>query len=477
MSPVFQYVSLLVLALLLDHPARGATAAGRGYFASPHGSSAGDGSAARPWDLATAVAGGPGGGGGGGRVQPGDTIWLRGGTYHGSFRITVAGRAGAPVVIRQYPGERATIDGASSKSDTWSVRGDYSVFWGFELMNSRPQRVATSTSERIRADLIANYAAHTKYINLIVHDGGVALYTDAHYPDVEIAGCIFFNNGWQEPDRGHGHGLYIKNYTGPLVARDNVVFNQYGYGIHAYTNESSGKLINITIEGNVSFNNGTLATRRSLSPNLLLGGAGYASGGSIRDNSTYYSPTLAGADANVVVGWKTLRNGDVVVERNYFVGGSPVLGFGYWQAARVSNDTLIAFGRRPLIERLEPRASGQIWRDNVELAAPPSKNRVVVRPNPYEAGRANVVVYNWEKRSSIDVSVSGVLAPGDRYEVRNVQDVFGKPVASGTVAGTTIAIPMDGVEAPVPVGLTKSPAPKTGPEFDTFLVTRVTTSR
>jgi hypothetical protein len=154
-----------------------------------------------------------------------------------------------------------------------------------------------------------------------------------------------------------------------------------------------------------------------------------------------------------------------------------LLGFGYWQAARVSNDTLIAFGRRPLIERQEPRASGQIWRDNVELAAPPSKNRVVVRPNPYEAGRANVVVYNWEKRSSIDVSVSGVLAPGDRYEVRNVQDVFGKPVASGTVAGTTIAIPMDGVEAPVPVGLTKSPAPKTGPEFDTFLVTRVSTSR
>src|SRR4051794_30589689 len=78
----------------------------KGYYASPRGSTLGDGSIAHPWDLATAIAGGVG------RVQPGDTIWLRGGTYRGSFRSTVAGRIGAPVVIRQYAGERAIIDGA-----------------------------------------------------------------------------------------------------------------------------------------------------------------------------------------------------------------------------------------------------------------------------------------------------------------------------------------------------------------------------
>lgn len=446
----------------------GSQPVGRGYYASPIGSSGGNGSAARPWDLPTALAGGRG------RVQPGDTIWLRGGTYKGSFRSEVAGKPGAPVVVRQFPGERAIIDGASSTKDTWNAAGEYTVFWGFELTNSNPLRVSTTATERIRADIIANYAAHTKYINLIVHDGGVAMYTDAHFPDVEIAGCIFYNNGWQEPVKGHGHALYIKNYTGPLVARDNVVFNQYGYGIHAYTNANSGKLMNITIEGNVSFNNGTLASRRSLSANILLGGDGYAAGGTIRDNMTYYTPSLVAAEANVIVGWKTLRNGDVVVERNYFVGGSPVLRFGFWTAARVSNDTLIGFGRGPLIERLDPAASGQIWRDNVELQTPPRTTRVAVRPNPYEAGRAHVVVFNWGKQPRVTVDVSAVLAPGDRYEVRNVQDLFGAPVVTGTITGSSITIPMGGVPPPAPIGLASSPAPKTGPEFDTFLVTRVT---
>jgi hypothetical protein len=151
-----------------------------------------------------------------------------------------------------------------------------------------------------------------------------------------------------------------------------------------------------------------------------------------------------------------------------------VLRFGFWTAARVSNDTLIGFGRGPLIERREPGASGQIWRDNVELPTPPRTTRVVVRPNPYEAGRAHVVVYNWGKQPRVTVDVSNVLVPGDRYEVRNVQDLFGAPVVTGTVAGSSITIPMAGVTPPAPIGVASSPAPKTGPDFDTFLVTRVT---
>jgi hypothetical protein len=468
----FRFASPLVLALVLwpaaRAPARGAVV-GHGYYAAPTGSPVGTGSPTRPWDLATALSGARG------RVQPGDTIWLRGGTYKGSFRTTVAGRTGAPVVIRQYPGERAVIDGARSRKDTWVAAGEYTTYWGFELTNSNPDRSTSSLTNDARPDVIANYAPHTKYINLIVHDGGVALYTDARFADVEIAGCIFYNNGWDAPDRGHGHAMYLKNYTGPVLARDNVAFNQYGYGIHAYTNASSGKLINITIEGNVAFNNGSLASRRR-SPNILLGGDGYAAGGTIRENMTYVSPKLGDAEANVVVGWKLLRNGDVVVERNYFAGGSPVLQFAYWTAARVSNDTLIGGGRGgPLVVRREPSAPGQIWRDNIELDRPPRATRVFVRPNPYEAGRAHVVVYNWGRKSEVTADMSGVLVAGDRYEVRNVQDLFGPPVVTGTLSGTSITIPMSGVTPPAPTGLAASSAPKTAPEFDTFLVTRLAT--
>src|SRR6266508_3813642 len=44
------------------------------FFVSAEGSPSGDGSFAKPWDLATALAGPP-------DVTPGSTIWLRGGTY------------------------------------------------------------------------------------------------------------------------------------------------------------------------------------------------------------------------------------------------------------------------------------------------------------------------------------------------------------------------------------------------------------
>ena len=58
---------------------------GVGFYAAPHGSAAADGSRTRPWDLATALTGGHG------RVQPGDTVWLRGGAYRGPFHSTLTG--------------------------------------------------------------------------------------------------------------------------------------------------------------------------------------------------------------------------------------------------------------------------------------------------------------------------------------------------------------------------------------------------
>jgi hypothetical protein len=95
-----------------------------------------------------------------------------------------------------------------------------------------------------------------------------------------------------------------------------------------------------------------------------------------------------------------------------------------------------------------------------------------VRPNLYEKGRAHVTVVNWGNDQAARVDVSGLLAPGDRYEVRNVQDLFGAAVASGTVSGSQISVPLRGVKPPVPVGRATSPAPATGPAFDVFLIVK-----
>ena len=84
-----------------------------------------------------------------------------------------------------------------------------------------------------------------------------------------------------------------------------------------------------------------------------------------------------------------------------------------------------------------------------------------------------IVVYNWGNGSSVSADLSGVLATGAPYEVRNVQNWFGTPVASGTYGGGTISIPMGGVAPPAVVGGAPHMPPQTGPDFDVFVVRRL----
>ena len=114
-------------------------AAATEYYVAPNGSPSGDGSMANPKDLQTML-------GYSSPVHPGDTIWLRGGTYAGTFTSHINGTASSPIVVRQYPGERATIDGGSIGGTAMlTVGGSYTWFWGFEIMSSNAHRVSTQT--------------------------------------------------------------------------------------------------------------------------------------------------------------------------------------------------------------------------------------------------------------------------------------------------------------------------------------------
>jgi len=69
------------------------------------------------------------------------------------------------------------------------------------------------------------------------------------------------------------------------------------------------------------------------------------------------------------------------------------------------------------------------------------------------------------------VDLSGVVRVGDAYEIRNVQNFFGAPVASGTYGGSPVDVPMTGVTPVAPIGNAPTPPPQTGPDFGVFVVT------
>src|SRR5205085_10031094 len=113
--------------------------------------------------------------------------------YSGAFTSNLTGTATAPITVRQYPGERATIDGAPSPTlGTFVVMGAWTTYMGFEIMNSYPNRVVDINGRGTGLDV---YGPNTKFINLIVHDAqvGVGFWTPA--VNSELYGNIIYNNG------------------------------------------------------------------------------------------------------------------------------------------------------------------------------------------------------------------------------------------------------------------------------------------
>src|SRR5262245_60326805 len=113
----------------------------RDFYVTPAGTAEGDGTMQKPWSLQKALSNSS-------AAKPGDTIWLRAGTYTGNWTNSLRGAPRKPIVVRQYPGERVTLDGiGSDKTPTLTVVGAYTWFWGFEITNSDPARAPLPTGE------------------------------------------------------------------------------------------------------------------------------------------------------------------------------------------------------------------------------------------------------------------------------------------------------------------------------------------
>jgi hypothetical protein len=466
-----------------DAPSDGGdTGTHAGFYVTPGGSATGDGSASRPWSLAAALAHPP-------AVEPGDTIWLRGGTYRGCYRSQLRGTATAPIIVRQYPGERAVIDNAACNDSALEANGAYTWYWGFEVMNS-----AARSGGPIGVNA---FGQELKFINLVVHDAGdtgIGFWSQA--VGGEVYGSIVYNNG---RDHNLDHGIYTQNASGTKRLADNVIFNQMAFGIHAYGSDAAA-LRNYDIDGNTVFNNGSIDASAGEAPNILVGGGTAASGIRITQNVAYHRRNGSG---NVWLGYSA-QNQDLILENNYIAGGFTALRLWYWSSGRVSGNTIYTpdyYTINSLGNLGGLSWSGNTWHRPATLtawshantnrdwagwrsatgqggsdqigSATPTGVRTFVRPNRYERGRGHVVIFNWAGQSSVAVDVSSILRSGDRYEVRNVLQLNGSPVLSGSYSGGPLSFPMGAVSAPTPLGSGAVTGTGTGPEFQTFLITLV----
>lgn len=138
------------------------------------------------------------------------------------------------------------------------IHGAHTWFRDLEITNSMEHRVTAipfDGPEYARDTAIhLESCDHIKLINLVTRDSGNGYSAFASATNVEIYGGISYNNGWIARDRGQGHGLYLQNDPGGTKSVvDMVMFANLATGLKAYSDE--GQVSDVTIEGNISFNN------------------------------------------------------------------------------------------------------------------------------------------------------------------------------------------------------------------------------
>ena len=370
---------------------------------APQGTPQGRGTSASPWDIASAL-------GGDQPVAPGDTLWLHGGTYRRPFEnlgmgwpVRLAGREGAPIHVRAWPGQRTTVDGGLNlqppATQLW--------IWDLEILVSEPRPDGPVPPDPTYRNLnrpwggLNVYAGEQcKFINLVIHDNAQGVSWWAGSTDSELHGCIVYDNGWPGTDRGHGHAVYTQNRDGTKTIADCLFTGGYGYTLHAY-GSSRAFVDNYHVEGNMAWAGNT----------FLIGGGQPSRGIRVLTNLFHGVPVQLGYDAPT--------NVDCEVRGNILVNA----GLKIQRFHQVRQEGNLLLGGK------EPRPEGY---------------DVVLRPNRYDTNRAHLAIFNWQRASEVEVDVAAFLRPRDRYRLQDPRDFYGQAVLSGTTSDGLLRVPMQG---------------------------------
>jgi hypothetical protein len=422
------------------------------WYVATNGGSGGAGTINDPWDIFTW-------GYYNSTPQPGDTVNLRGGIYYttdgtgqsgsGTVYSTISGTAALPIIVRSYPGEWAVIDEGTHPNDdsyipgAFSFSGSYVWYRDFEIMSSDTARVSTSSNtwppDISRGNLVeSGSGTGNKLINLILHDGANGMYID-YGADLEVNGCISYNNGWVGPDRGHGHAFYANNiYPHVKVFKDCIGWGMFDINLTLYGSTSNQKLDHIIVNRNVFFEN-SVATAQC----LFYGGesgSGVAHHPLIENNLIYSGN---GAIALNVGAYSYGNGSDSLELLNNYISGVPVYFMTPFTNQTVTGNT---FNKTTDWANFSPGSY-----PNNTYAANPTGTHVVVALNDYQTKRANIVIFNYDMANTVNVDVSSILGVGDSLYLRDVQNYWGTPILAAVYTGGSITIPMTGTDITQPV--------------------------
>jgi hypothetical protein len=431
----------------------------------------------------------------------------------GNEVIRVLGQSGSSLTVY---GRGSSGGGAAASHSSGStvvlagrgllVDGSNTTYRDFEISNSDPVRNETFSAARTwgRGDGITVTGSGNKVINLVVHDGISGIVTSGTSSNTEIYGNIIYNTGFVQIDgSGAGHGMYLENSSGYSKIYNNIAFNAYNLGMQAFG--QTGPYVGGDFQDNAFANSGsplgsTLRNRTAVfgtnsqlipsisilrnhfyhQPNTLSYGpiVGYGAGVS---SATFSNNYIVGGQYQFDVENTTNLTG--TGNKIYSVGtssGGYVLMDGTTAPYSWNNNTYYGAGTNDWFARNGTTYTFTAWKAATGLDALSTTttsampNQVIIIPNTYETGRANVIIYSTAggTTANVDLSQTG-LTNGQSYEIRTAQNITGSIVTAGIYdsANPVINISLTGAAASVatPIGNGSTPS-STCPEFCPMVV-------
>lgn len=224
---LFNYFVSLLCAVGISGEAWATT-----YYMATSGSDSNTGTISQPWASLTKAHT---------ILQPGDNLYIRGGTYADSnnrdLDWTTSGSAGNPITIRNYTGETPIFDGDQAN---WFLRIYYShtvnnlVFDGLEFTDFANNAFRIHWGNYITIKNCKIHDFKTYQTGAIV----TGSYDDSSATNIIIENNTFERigaNGTRGPYTNGDHMIYLSKGTSGVTIRNNFFKDCYsGYQIHQY---------------------------------------------------------------------------------------------------------------------------------------------------------------------------------------------------------------------------------------------------
>lgn len=392
-----------------------------------------------------------------------------------------------------------------------TIYGTNTIYRDFEVTNSRPGRDGNIENQNLaRGNGISVVSDGNKLVNLIVHDNLSGITTSSSSSNTEIYGCLSYNNGMHKNnggvEDGYGHGFYLENKAGYSRVYEDIVLNNFNLGMQGYG--MTAPYVGGDILGSIFANSGSplgkFGDLNRRNRNLIVGPESVVSPTALlRDSFTFHPVTSNGYSVDFGYGAGVSTG---TITGNTFVGGNTLLIVSNTSAATVTGNKFYA-PQTGALYTISRSGMTYTWNNNTYYGSSgrdtfgisgvgrmklPSwqsttgfdssstettgamPDTVQVRPNTYQPGRANVIIFSFSGATSVTVNLSSTgLVNGQTYTIRNAQNYFGSPVVSGTYNSSqpTISVPLTGAAQTVatPGGYSFTPA-STCPQFCPMVV-------